>query len=113
MNLETTTLFQPLSLLEFLVVGAEEYRHIPDGSLQEVVDAHTKASTHIGHLTIVVDAGEQTEAVDNQHLGISQISLILILFCLSIAEDFATCQELFNLCEMVLANDVRSNDQST
>ena len=65
-DLETTTLLQPLSLLELLVVGAEEHRHIPDGSLQQVMDAHTEAATHIGHIAITVDARQQTKAVDDE-----------------------------------------------
>ena len=66
----STTGLQALCLLETLVVGTKENRNIPDGSFQGVVDTHTKASTHIGHVGIVVDAAEQAEAIDNQHFCI-------------------------------------------
>ena len=65
-DLETTTLLQTLSLLELLVVGTEEYGHIPDSSLQQIVDSHTKTASDIGHITIMINAGEQSEAVDDE-----------------------------------------------
>ena len=65
-DLETTTLLQSLGLLELLVIGAKEYRHLPNGSLQQVMDSHTEATTHIRHIAIMIDARQQAEAIDDE-----------------------------------------------
>ena len=68
-NLEATTIgLQPLCLTEALIVGTEEYGHSPYRSLKDIVYSHAEATAHVCHLTIMVDAGEQSEAVDYEHL---------------------------------------------
>ena len=57
---------QPLSLLELLVVRAEDDGHAPYGGLQHVVDAYAEAAAHVAHVGVAVDAAEQSEAVDNE-----------------------------------------------
>lgn len=99
--------FQTLSLLELLVVGAEEHWHIPDCCLKHIVDTHAKAATHIGNLTIAIDTRQQTEAVNNQHVG--RLEFPTIVFC--IANDLTTLKFLLYLCQMTFVDDMRSNYQ--
>ena len=108
-NLETTALLQSLSLLELLVVGAEEHGHIPYGSLQQVVDTHAKASTHVGHVAIVVDARQQAEAVDDQDIGVLRV--LRVFRKAGIADDLATFEKLLYLLQMILADDMRGDDE--
>ena len=55
----------------------------------------------------MVDAGEQAEAVDDEDVSV----LHILLRCIGIADDLAAFQEFFYLGEMILANDVRRNDE--
>ena len=69
-NLKATALLQGLSLLEPFIIGPEEHRHVPDGSLQEIMDADAEATTDISHITIMIDTRQQSKAIDDQHLSI-------------------------------------------
>ena len=42
----TTRTLQALSLLELLIIGAEEYRHPPDSGFNDIVNANAEATTH-------------------------------------------------------------------
>ena len=71
MNLEASARLQTLCFLELPVVGTEEHGHIPDRSLQQIVDTNAEASSDVCHIAIMINAGEQTKTVDEQHFGIS------------------------------------------
>ena len=88
-----------------LVVGTEDDGHSPYAGFQRVVDANTEAAAHIGHGTIAVDAAEQSEAVDDQHVGIGDI-----LQCrLGVSHDLAFCLG-DDLLEMIFTDDVWRDD---
>ena len=69
----TAARLELLCFLESLVVGSEDHGHSPYRSLRQVMDAHTESSTHIRHFTVVIDAAEQTETVDDKHLCIAHL----------------------------------------
>ena len=117
-----TSRLQVLCLLELFVIGTEDHRHIPYGSLQYIMNTHAKAATHVGDIGKVVDARQQTEAVDDEHLGISNSlvdSIILprrcrqvqMLLCLCISDDLPSFEFLLNLFQMVLTDDMGRNNQ--
>ena len=64
----TLTGFQTLSLVELLIVRAKDDGHIPNRCFQRVMDTNTKTSAYVGHVSIVIDAGEETEAVDDEDI---------------------------------------------
>jgi len=101
-----TARLETLCLLEALVVGPEDDGDVPDGSLEGVVDAYAEAATDIGDVGIAVDAGEQSEAVDEEHVGIADV-----VGCrLSIAHDLTTRELLLDGSEVVGIDDVGCDD---
>ena len=62
--------FQSLSLLELLVVGAEDNGHVPYGCLQRVVNAHTETAADVSNITIIIDAAQQSEAINDKRVGL-------------------------------------------
>ena len=116
--------FQSLSLLEFLVVGAEDDGHVPYSCLQRVVNAHTETAADVSNITIIIDAAQQSEAVNDERIGLG----CLLAGGLSKANDPTTPDPLSNfprggrgllgngefsdnLMQMVFANDMRGNDE--
>ena len=67
-NLEATVFLQALSLLEPLVVRSEEHRYIPDSRFQQIMDANAETATDISHITIMVDARQETETIDDEDI---------------------------------------------
>ena len=63
----SSILLQVLSLLESFVVGAEEDGNTPYCSFGKIVDTHAEAPAHIRHISVAVDAGQEAEAVDEEH----------------------------------------------
>ena len=113
----SATGLESLRLLETLIVGAEDDGHIPYGSLQRVVDAYTKTASHIGDIGISVDAGEQAEAVDNESRPSSpplprwEGSRMFVGGEAGIAADAKAFQHFLYLLQMILADDMGSNDE--
>ena len=64
-RISTASLYQFHSLLEVLILGAENDRNTIDSRLERIVDTNAKASANIGNLAITIDRRQQTEAVDN------------------------------------------------
>ena len=71
------------------------------------MDAHAETSAHIAHLGIAVDARQQSEAVDDEHLGLGS----LLGRGLRIAHHAAPLEQLHDLAQMVLADHVRGYDE--
>ena len=69
----SATGFQSLSLLEFLVVGAEDDGHIPYGSLQRVMNAHAETATDVSHIAIIVNTAQKSKAIDDKRIGLSRL----------------------------------------
>ena len=67
--------------------------------------SHAEATSHICHVAVVVDAGKESEAVDDD------ISCLCGLFSIgaSVSDDIAS-ESLFYLHEMFLADDMRGDD---
>ncbi len=63
----SSILLQVLSLLESFVVGAEEDGNTPYCSFGKIVDTHAEATAHIRHISVAVDAGQEAEAIDEEH----------------------------------------------
>ena len=97
--------------MELLVVGAEEHGHIPYGSLKQVVDTHAKASANVGHIAIVIDARQQAEAVDDKSVRMIRNILISRSIQRSISYDLTALKKFLNLLQMILADDMRGDDQ--
>ena len=68
--------------------------------------SYTEAATHVCHLTIMVYAGEQSEAVDNKYLRLGG----RLDGGLRIAYSRARQTRLY-LPKMLLTDDMRRNDQ--
>ena len=97
---------QALRLHELAVVGAKYDRDIPYRSLQRVMDTHAKATTHIGHVAIMIDRGKQAKAVDDEtiRLGRRLWRGLRIAHCLAI--------ELGKyLAQMLLGDNMGSDDK--
>ena len=82
------------------------------------MDAHAEASTHISHVGIAVDAAEQSETVDDEDFRVVERQILLTrsggvehFLGLSITNDLAAFQEFLYLLQVVLANDVRGDDE--
>ena len=56
-----------------LVIGADDDRNAVDRSLGHVVDAHTKATTHISHCGIAIDGREQSVAINDEYAVIADV----------------------------------------
>ena len=67
--------------------------------------SHAEATSHVCHVAVVVDAGKESEAVDDD------ISCLCGLFSIgaSVSDDIAS-ESLFYLHEMFLADDMRGDD---
>ena len=100
-----TALQQALGLGEMLVVGTEDDGNSPHAGFQRVVDADAETATHIGDGAIVVDAAEQSEAVDDEHVGVGYVLRRRLGVAHDLAFDLGD-----DLLEVVLADDVRRND---
>ena len=74
------------------------------------MDAHTEAATHIGHIGIAVDAAQQSETVDDKNIGTGESRVVRVLRERRVAHDLTSCEQFPNLLQVVLANDVRGND---
>lgn len=96
---------QALGFGEMLVVRSEDDGNAPHAGLQCVVDTDTEATAYIGHRTIVVDAAEQSEAVDDEHVGVGYVLRRRLGVAHDLAFDLGD-----DLLEVVLADDVRRND---
>jgi hypothetical protein len=115
------TALQLLSLLETLVVGTEDDRHAPYGSLDRVVYAYAEASAYIGDGGVAIDAGEKTEAVDDEgrpYTARVRIEGMVPLPCrdgpgedLCITPDVPAHELLLNLLQVALVDDVRGDDE--
>lgn len=112
-HLETTAQTKEvLCLAEILVVGTNQDGDTIHSSLRHIVDAHTKATTHIGYLAIAIDAAKETKAVDDEtvHLGnVEGVVLLGFLLGIGIATE-GTSQLGLYLLEMTLVDDMRCQD---
>ena len=110
-----------LGFLELVVVRTEYYRHIPYSSLKHVVYAYSESSAYVGYITIFIYRGEESEAVDDEYLGILEslyefiIERLLTtgLHChhLGVSLHRSALQQGIYLLKMVFAYDVRRDDQ--
>ena len=97
---------QTLSLLEMLVVGPDNHGNIPHRGLQNVVNAHTEAATHIGNRTVMINRRKQSEAVDEQHIGRRNIGF----GGLRIANHPPTFQQIEDFSDVFLTDYVWGHD---
>ena len=72
------------------------------------MNAHTESAAHISDVRIAINAGEQTEAVDDQAIRILDICIAILNF--RIAERRAV-QLVLYLAEMLFIYNVRSQNE--
>ncbi len=97
---------QVLCFLKLPIVGTKKNRDTIYCSLWHIVNTHAKATSHIGHLTIAIDAAEQAETVDNKTIGSGNA-----LACGLREPKSGTLEFSFNLTQMPLINDMGSKDE--
>ena len=102
----SATLLQFLCLLEFLVIRTEDDRYVPHCCLGQVVDAYAKATTHLGHVTILIYRGEQAKAVDDEDISLLE-QLCLTLAYLTIAQHPLARQQFYYLLYVTVVYDMR------
>ena len=67
--------YQVGCFLEFLVVRSDDYRNAIDSRLVDVVDTGPESATHVGHLSILIKRGEDSEAVDYEAIHVVRLVL--------------------------------------
>ena len=109
MNLKAGSGIQQITgLAEVLVVGTDDDGDAIDRTFGDIMDAYAEATAHHCQLTIAVDAGEESEAVDDEDICCGDI---LFGGC-RIAQDMVAVECLLNGMKMVLANLMGCNDEA-